>query len=381
MQGNRERGKTVFARVCASCHQLAGVGHPVGPSLSALTDTSPQALLTAVLDPNREVDARYASYSAVLKDGRVLSGLIQAETASAITLKRQDGQADVILRTELEEIKTLGRSLMPEGIENDLKPDELADLFALIGGERPQPKSIDGNQPRTILPNYDGSIELSASAASVYGPSLTFEREPGNLGYWHSDGDRASWTFHLEKAARFTMSLQWACADESAGSSYEIEVASNNIRGVIGSTGSWSKYQSMFVAELSLPPGDHKLEMRSAGPIRIALADVRAITLVPFTAGFATERSPRAEVKDLARKILDISRPDAERESLIRQHPDRAVELVAAMTFGLNGDRAEESRRIPSIWRVAIEIGRRNDPEEVRRLLAIALPRKCRTPV
>ena len=69
--GRPERGQDVFERLCAACHKLDGQGHEVGPDLAALTDTSPEALLVAILDPNREVDARYANYTAALKDGRV----------------------------------------------------------------------------------------------------------------------------------------------------------------------------------------------------------------------------------------------------------------------------------------------------------------------
>ncbi len=182
---------------------------------------------------------------------------------------------------------------MPEGLENDLKPDDLADLFALIAGALPRPKTLDGNQPHTVVQAPDGSIQLTASAASVFGPTLIYELDPGNLGYWHSDRDRAVWTFHLDKSVKFTVSLHWACSDESAGSSYEIRVGRTTFRGVIAATGSWARYQSMFVGELTLAPGDHRLEMRSAGPIRIALADVRAITLVPATEGFSAARPSR----------------------------------------------------------------------------------------
>jgi putative membrane-bound dehydrogenase-like protein len=281
LQGESERGKKVFQRICAACHQMAGIGHEVGPDLAALTDTSPEALLPDVLDPNRAVDARYASYSAALKDGRVLTGLIAAETASAITLKRQEGQTDVILRNDLEALTTSGKSLMPEGLENDLSPADLADVFAFVGRTKSVPKTLDGNRPHTMAQTTEGPIHLTASSAFVYGPSLTFEREFGNLGNWHSPNDHAAWTFRVDKPARFTISMDWACADDSAGNSYQVRVDKTTIRKLIGSTGSWSNYRSLFVGEVTLGIGEHRLEMRPAGPIRGALADVRSITLTP----------------------------------------------------------------------------------------------------
>jgi len=281
LQGDSERGKKVFQRIFAACHQVACIGHEVGPDLAALTDTSPEALLADVLDPNRAVDARYASYSAALKDGRVLTGLIAAETASAITLKRQEGQSDVILRTDLEALTTSGKSLMPEGLENDLKPADLADVFVFIGRTTAQPKTLAGNRPHTVAQTAEGPIHLTAASAFIYGPSLTFEPEFGNLGYWHSVNDHAAWSFRVDRPARFTISMDWACADDSPGNAYVIRVDKTTIRRVVGSTGSWSKYQSLFVGEVVLGAGEHRLEMRAAGPVRGALADVRSITLTP----------------------------------------------------------------------------------------------------
>ena len=64
MTGDAQAGAAVFAKRCAVCHRLRGVGHEVGPNLASLTDYSPQALLTAMLDPNRAVEAKFLDYVA-----------------------------------------------------------------------------------------------------------------------------------------------------------------------------------------------------------------------------------------------------------------------------------------------------------------------------
>jgi putative membrane-bound dehydrogenase-like protein len=278
MPGNAARGRAVFERACSTCHRLGGIGHEVGPDLAALTDTSADALLTAILDPNREVDARYASYTVVTRDGRVLDGLIVAETASALTLKRPEGRTESVLRSDVEELTTAGRSLMPEGLENDLKPSDLADVIAFVA--RP-PKTLEGNRPRTASSLPDGTIRLAASSAEVYGPSLTYEAAFGNLGYWHSLGDRAAWTFRVDRPSTFTISVDWACDDSVAGNSYVLRIDDQAIRGKVAGTGTWSDYRTLFVREISLTAGVHRLDLRPAGPIRGALADVRAIVLTP----------------------------------------------------------------------------------------------------
>jgi putative heme-binding domain-containing protein len=139
--GDPKAGSVAFGRACAGCHRLEGNGHEVGPDLASLTDVSPEALLVAILDPNRAYEVKYMDYTVHTRDGRVFSGLIAGESANAITLRRQDGREDVLLRSEIEAVTASGRSLMPEGMEKVLTPRELADLAAYLGSIRDASKS------------------------------------------------------------------------------------------------------------------------------------------------------------------------------------------------------------------------------------------------
>jgi putative membrane-bound dehydrogenase-like protein len=278
--GNAERGAAVFERVCATCHRLRGKGNEVGPDLAALTDTSFEAFLIAILDPNRDVDARYADYLAALADGRVANGVIAAETANAVTLKRADGQQAVLLRTNIESLTTSGRSLMPEGLEKDIPTNDFADLVAYLSHANP-PKTFAGNAPEPVRPGHDGSIRLPATYAAIYGPSLVFESEYQNLGYWHSTDDRAVWTFRIAEPKTYTVTIDYACADDSAGNAFQMRIADRTIRGRVGGTGGWAHYRSLFAGEVKLPAGEHTLEMRASAPLQGALIDLRAIVLTP----------------------------------------------------------------------------------------------------
>jgi putative membrane-bound dehydrogenase-like protein len=84
--------------------------------------------------------------------------------------------------------------------------------------------------------------------------------------------------------------------------------------------------------------------------------------------------SPSASAADLARQLLDDSRPARERQGLIDQTAGRAAEAVAALVADLPEDAKEEYRRIPWVWRVAVAAGKRNDTAELQRLLDTALP-------
>jgi putative membrane-bound dehydrogenase-like protein len=132
LKGDAHRGAQIFAKTCASCHQFGGVGHPVGPDLASLGDKSPESLLIAVLDPNRAVEARYINYMALTKNGLTFTGVLASETGNSITLLGPEGKKQVILRTDLEELVSSNKSVMPEGLEKDLKPQDMADLIAHI---------------------------------------------------------------------------------------------------------------------------------------------------------------------------------------------------------------------------------------------------------
>ena len=140
--GDPKAGAAAFKKACASCHRLDGVGVEVGPDLAALKDKAAEALLVAILDPNRAFEARYEGYSVEAKDGRVLAGLIAAESAGGVTLRLQEGKEETLPRGEIHAVAGSARSLMPEGLENDLTPLDLADLIAYLSatpGRGPKP--------------------------------------------------------------------------------------------------------------------------------------------------------------------------------------------------------------------------------------------------
>ncbi|MFG0262543.1 MAG: PVC-type heme-binding CxxCH protein, partial [Novipirellula sp. JB048] len=139
LTGSIESGRAVFAKHCAVCHKMDGVGHELGPNLRSITDRSPSSLLTAILDPSDAADTKYLSYIALTDDGRAITGMITSETAGSITMVGQENKQQVILRSELEEIRSTGKSLMPDGLEQDMSHQELADLIAYLRSESPQP--------------------------------------------------------------------------------------------------------------------------------------------------------------------------------------------------------------------------------------------------
>jgi len=132
MKGSPERGKQIFTKTCAACHKVGMVGNDIGPNLASMKARGPEAILLNVLDPNREVNPQYLNYAVMTADGRQLTGLIAAETATSITLKRADNATDTVLRIDIEQLKSTGMSLMPEGMEKQIDPTAMADLLQFL---------------------------------------------------------------------------------------------------------------------------------------------------------------------------------------------------------------------------------------------------------
>jgi putative heme-binding domain-containing protein len=125
-------GQAVFEKNCANCHQLAGKGYAIGPNLASSPARDPAALLAHILDPNQYVLPNYVQYVVVDKQGRSYTGLLAAQTATSITLKKEKDEAVTILRSDVDELATTGKSLMPEGLEKNIPPQEMAHLLAYL---------------------------------------------------------------------------------------------------------------------------------------------------------------------------------------------------------------------------------------------------------
>jgi putative membrane-bound dehydrogenase-like protein len=126
--GDASAGLALFREHCASCHKFKGEGVSLGPDLSGLTDRSVESLLVAILDPNQSVEAPFVNYSIVTHDGRELSGAIASESGSSVTLRVAGGSEHVLLRKEIKDMTSSGLSLMPEGLELGVTPEQMNDL-------------------------------------------------------------------------------------------------------------------------------------------------------------------------------------------------------------------------------------------------------------
>jgi putative membrane-bound dehydrogenase-like protein len=132
LKGDGKNGKELFKKNCAACHRLEGVGEQVGADITGIKDRGPEFMLLNILDPNREVLPKFITYYVVTDSGRTLTGMITAETATSITIRRPDSTSETILRVNIEELRSTGMSFMPEGLEKSINHQEMADLLAYL---------------------------------------------------------------------------------------------------------------------------------------------------------------------------------------------------------------------------------------------------------
>jgi putative membrane-bound dehydrogenase-like protein len=125
-------GREVFRKNCAICHRREGFGTEVGADLATVVTRTPDALMMAILDPNREVDPKYVQYTILTADGLAVSGIITGETATSVTLTAAEKVTKTIPRADIVQLQSTGVSLMPEGLEKVLDKQSLADLIAYL---------------------------------------------------------------------------------------------------------------------------------------------------------------------------------------------------------------------------------------------------------
>lgn len=261
LTGDPARGGSTFDHLCASCHALRGHGHAVGPDIGVYRTKPPADFLAAVLDPNTAIDARATAYQLTATDGRELTGIINDESSTAFTLVQPGGLRVRLQRTEVSRLDASPRSLMPEGLEESLQPQDLADLLAWIrrtpgafGAADPSaqqaalaqwrasnpalPEALRGSNPPLVYPSWLGRFPLHVCRQNIGQDRLSWESRttPGTARVtlrW-----AAAMGLHSQPAGHFTLNLagqplldfdvslddaDWRSSDGSAVLRYRVE--------------------------------------------------------------------------------------------------------------------------------------------------------------
>ena len=125
-------GKEMFKKHCAVCHQINGEGNKVGPDLTGMAVHPKSELIIHILDPNRSVEGNYRLYKVTTLSGKNFEGLLASETRTSVELIDAQAKKQVILRDDIEQLLATTKSLMPEGFEKQMKPEEFTNLLEFL---------------------------------------------------------------------------------------------------------------------------------------------------------------------------------------------------------------------------------------------------------
>ncbi len=133
LNGNAENGKKIFVENCIICHQIKGVdGIDFGPDLSTLRSRNANSIITEIINPNNSIADKYGAWDIELKNGNQINGIITAENKKEIFIKTLGGKVMAINNSEIKTKNIAKNSMMPNGLENAINVDQMADLVAFI---------------------------------------------------------------------------------------------------------------------------------------------------------------------------------------------------------------------------------------------------------
>ena len=136
--GSAANGRAIFTRNCATCHKMFGEGQAVGPELTGAQRSNLDYILENVVDPSAVVANEYKMHEFQLLDGRVVTGIVKKESPQAVTVRTVNEEL-VIPVKDIDKRKPTPNSVMPEGLFDAMKPDEVRDLVAYLMGKEQVP--------------------------------------------------------------------------------------------------------------------------------------------------------------------------------------------------------------------------------------------------
>ena len=135
--GDVYQGQKLFRSNCGKCHKLFIDGGDIGPDLTTYQRSDVSTMALNIVNPSAEIREGFENYLVLTDEGRLITGLMVDRDNKVVVLRSAEGQTVTIDRDSIEESRVLGRSLMPEGLLNDLSDEQIIDLFAYLRSTQP----------------------------------------------------------------------------------------------------------------------------------------------------------------------------------------------------------------------------------------------------
>tara|TARA_R110002072_G_scaffold303108_2_gene493877 strand:+ start:47269 stop:50901 length:3633 start_codon:yes stop_codon:yes gene_type:complete len=135
--GNPKKGKVLYMENCGKCHTLFTEGGKVGPDLTSFKRDNLERVMINVVNPSLEIREGFENYIIITTDGRVVNGFLADKDNQVVVLRGVDGQNLIFRRDEIEDMRAIKRSVMPEGTVAKLTDQQIRDLFAYLRASQP----------------------------------------------------------------------------------------------------------------------------------------------------------------------------------------------------------------------------------------------------
>ncbi|HYO24223.1 MAG TPA: c-type cytochrome [Lacipirellulaceae bacterium] len=160
-RGSAARGQQVFAKAqCASCHRMGSTGETLGPDLTTIAQRfQRKEILESIVYPSHAISDQYAS-RVVVSNGKSYTGLVTPRADQGVIVLLATGQKVEIGPEAIDDIQASQLSAMPSGLLNALTLEQVADLFAYLGGTPAGPSAA----PVATRPAAPGAAPAARAA-------------------------------------------------------------------------------------------------------------------------------------------------------------------------------------------------------------------------
>jgi putative membrane-bound dehydrogenase-like protein len=133
-EASKAAGARLFAEQCSVCHRPKDGTPALGPSIENLGHWTNEQWVTAVIDPNQTVEPKFQQSTILTTSGQVFTGIVVERSSQMLRMATTDGKTQEVPSDEVEELKKSSVSLMPEGIEEKLTPQQLGEIISFLRG-------------------------------------------------------------------------------------------------------------------------------------------------------------------------------------------------------------------------------------------------------
>ncbi|MGB7160312.1 MAG: family 16 glycoside hydrolase, partial [Tepidisphaeraceae bacterium] len=269
-------GRAIFAKTCVQCHTLFDVGGKVGPDLTGSNRADPEYVTSNIIDPGAVIGKDYLVSVMKLKDKRVLSGIVKAEDAGAVTLVTES-ETLTIPRADITLLKVQnGISMMPEGLIAGMSNDDFRDLAVYL--RSPRQVSMLATTQNTAgifngkdLTGWSGDKSVwSVESGEIVGKTATGLKKNAFLVSDLTAGD-----------FRLTLEVKLTPNEANSGIQFRSEAIAGEVKGYQADAGAgwWGKlYEEHGRALLWDKPGDQHVKVGEWNTYEIVAVGSRIMT-------------------------------------------------------------------------------------------------------